>query len=81
MVSLSYLTGSCIFQASKRFGLDSKHSVSAVIACYRDNLAIPVMYKRLKAAFTKLNVDHEIIFVNDGSPDDSEEVIRAHLTE
>jgi dolichol-phosphate mannosyltransferase len=64
------------FQASKRFGLDTKNSVSAIIACYRDNLAIPIMYKRLKAAFAKLNVDHEIIFVNDGSPDDSEEVIR-----
>ena len=64
------------FQTSKRFGLDTKHSVSAIIACYRDNLAIPVMYKRLKDTFTRLNVDHEIIFVNDGSPDDSEEVIR-----
>ena len=64
------------FQASKRFGLDTKHSVSAIIACYRDNRAIPVMYERLKATFTRLNIDHEIIFVNDGSPDDSEEVIR-----
>jgi len=64
-------------QASKRFGLDSKHSVSAVVACYRDGQAIPIMYRRLKDTFTKLNVDHEIIFVNDGSPDDSEEVIRA----
>ena len=35
------------------------------------------MYERLKETFTKLNVDYEIIFVNDGSPDDSEEVIRA----
>jgi len=65
------------FQSSKRFGLDTKHSVSAVIACYKDNEAIPVMYERLKATFTKLNVDYEIIFVNDGSPDNSEEVIRA----
>jgi hypothetical protein len=64
-------------QSSKRFGLDTKHSVSAVIACYKDNEAIPVMYERLKATFTKLNVDYEIIFVNDGSPDNSEEVIRA----
>jgi polyisoprenyl-phosphate glycosyltransferase len=63
-------------QSSKQFGLDTKHSVSAVIACYKDNLAIPVMYERLKKTFTKLNLDHEIIFVNDGSPDDSEEVIR-----
>ena len=64
-------------QSSKRFGLDTKHSVSAVIACYKDNEAIPVMYERLKETFTKLNVDYEIIFVNDGSPDNSEEVIRA----
>jgi dolichol-phosphate mannosyltransferase len=64
-------------QASKRFGLDSKHSVSAIVACYRDGQAIPIMYRRLKDTFTKLNVDHEIIFVNDGSPDDSEEAIRA----
>ena len=45
------------FQSSKRFGLDTKHSVSAVIACYKDNEAIPVMYERLKATFTKLNID------------------------
>jgi polyisoprenyl-phosphate glycosyltransferase len=65
------------FQSSKRFGLDTKHSVSAVIACYKDNQAIPVMYERLRDTFTRLNIDYEIIFVNDGSPDDSEEVIRA----
>jgi polyisoprenyl-phosphate glycosyltransferase len=63
-------------QSSKRYGLDTKHSVSAVIACYKDGQAIPIMYERLKKTFTDLNVDHEIIFVNDCSPDDSEEVIR-----
>lgn len=63
-------------QTSKRFGLDTKHSVSAVIACYKDGRAIPVMYERLKKTFTELNIDYEIIFVNDCSPDDSEEVIR-----
>ena len=64
-------------QSSKRFGLDTKHSVSAIIACYRDGQAIPIMYERLKKTFTDLGVDHEIIFVNDCSPDDSEEVIRS----
>lgn len=63
-------------QSSKKFGLDTRHSVSAIIACYKDGQAIPIMYERLKTTFTKLNIDHEIIFVNDCSPDNSEEVIR-----
>jgi dolichol-phosphate mannosyltransferase len=49
--------------------------ISAVIACYRDGQAIPVMHERLSAVFTELGVDYEIIFVNDGSPDDSREVL------
>jgi dolichol-phosphate mannosyltransferase len=63
-------------RASKKYGLDTKYSVSAIIACYRDNQAIPIMYQRLKDTFTRLNIDYQIIFVNDNSPDDSEEVIR-----
>jgi len=49
--------------------------ISAVIACYLDAQAIPIMHERLTAAFTELGVDYEIIFVNDGSPDDSREVL------
>jgi polyisoprenyl-phosphate glycosyltransferase len=63
-------------QSSKKYGLDTVFSVSAIVACYKDNLAIPIMYERLKATFTRLNIDFEVIFVNDCSPDDSEEVIR-----
>jgi polyisoprenyl-phosphate glycosyltransferase len=64
-------------QVSKQHGPDTQHSVSAIIACYKDNQAIPIMYERLKAVFTRLHIDYEIIFVNDNSPDDSEEVIRS----
>lgn len=49
--------------------------LTAVIACYNDALAVPVMYSRLLRVFQKLNVDHEIIFVNDGSPDDARAVL------
>jgi polyisoprenyl-phosphate glycosyltransferase len=63
-------------QSSRKFQYDSRSSVSAIIACYKDGLAIPVMYSRLKDTFQKLRIDHEIIFVNDCSPDDSEDVIR-----
>lgn len=63
-------------QSSRKYQLDTRRSVSAIIACYKDGQAIPIMYRRLKETFQKLNVDHEIIFVNDCSPDDSEETIR-----
>ena len=61
---------------TKEVALDAEHSITAVIACYRDGEAIPVMYRRLTDTFRKLGVDYEIIFVNDASPDDSEQVIR-----
>lgn len=49
--------------------------VSAIIACYRDNQSIPLLYKRLTDVFTKSGYDYEIIFVNDSSPLNDEEVI------
>ena len=53
-----------------------KYSVSAVVACYRDDQAIPIMHERLLAIFNRLQLDYEIIFVNDCSPDNSAEIIR-----
>jgi polyisoprenyl-phosphate glycosyltransferase len=53
----------------------NRGKISAVIACYRDGPAIPLMYDRLRAVFSKLEVDFEIIFVNDASPDNAAEVL------
>jgi polyisoprenyl-phosphate glycosyltransferase len=64
-------------RSSKKFGLDTVYSVSAIVACYNDGMAIPLMYERLKMTFTKMNIDFEIVFVNDCSSDDSEEIIRS----
>jgi nucleoside-diphosphate-sugar epimerase/glycosyltransferase involved in cell wall biosynthesis len=50
--------------------------LTAIIACYRDHEAIPIMHERLTKVFTTLGVDYEIIFVNDRSPADDEAVIR-----
>ncbi|WP_240432909.1 NAD-dependent epimerase/dehydratase family protein [Taibaiella koreensis] len=52
-----------------------RHKLTAVIACYKDAQAIPIMYQRLTATFKKINVDYEIIFVNDCSPDNTMEVL------
>lgn len=51
--------------------------VSAVIACYRDGPAVPIMYRRLVETFARMGVDYEVIFVNDASPDDAAEVLAA----
>lgn len=55
--------------------MKKRDKLSAIIACYKDEQAIPLMYERLKRTFESLGVDYEIIFVNDGSPDSSERVI------
>lgn len=50
-------------------------TISAVIACYKDGEAIPIMHSRLTDVFQKIGCKYEIIFVNDGSPDNSENIL------
>lgn len=51
--------------------------ISAIIACYRDEPAVPIMHERLTKVFQRIGVDYEIIFVNDASPDNAREVLAA----
>lgn len=52
-----------------------KKKISAIVACYKDAQAIPFMHQRLVDTFKKLDVEYEIIFVNDCSPDNTMEVL------
>ncbi len=52
-----------------------KRKLSAIVAVYRDEPAILIMYRRLVDVFRKINVHYEIIFVNDCSPDNAREVL------
>ena len=54
---------------------NSRKKISAIIACYNDSNAIPIMHKELTDIFKKIRCNYEIIFVNDGSKDNSEEVL------
>jgi dolichol-phosphate mannosyltransferase len=54
-----------------------RKKLTAVVACYRDAEAVPHMHGRLRAVFDKIGVDGEIIFVNDASPDNAAEVLKA----
>jgi polyisoprenyl-phosphate glycosyltransferase len=71
------LSDSDMQSATKKHSNKRKRSVSAIIACYKDGQAIPVMHQRLTDTFNQLGIDYEIIFVNDGSPDNSAHVIQA----
>ena len=53
----------------------SRTKLSAIIACYRDAPAVPIMHQRLSAVFAQLEVEYEIIFVNDCSPDNARQVL------
>lgn len=50
--------------------------LSAVVTCYKDEQALPLMHARLTSVFGSLGVSYEIIFVNDGSPDDAASVLQ-----
>ena len=54
-----------------------RRKISAIIACYRDEPAVPVMHERLTKVFRTIGVDYEIVFVNDASPDNAREVLAA----
>lgn len=62
--------------AKKVYQDQIKHKITAVIACYKDAQAMPIMYERLVKTFHKINTDYEIIFVNDNSPDNTSEVLQ-----
>jgi dolichol-phosphate mannosyltransferase len=72
---ISSLSNQKYIQATKKNLQRKQFSVTAIIACYKDAEAIPHMYQRLTSTFLKLGIDYEIIFVNDGSPDNSSHVI------
>ncbi len=55
-----------------------KQLVSFVLPAYREEKNVPLMYDALMKEITQLSgYDYEIIFVNDGSPDSTWEVIQS----
>jgi nucleoside-diphosphate-sugar epimerase/glycosyltransferase involved in cell wall biosynthesis len=63
--------------AKKLYQDQIQHKITAIIACYKDAQAMPIMYERLVKTFYKINAEYEIIFVNDASPDNTAAVLQA----
>jgi len=51
--------------------------ISVVVACYRDAGSVREMYRRLVAVLSDITPRYEILFVNDDSPDNAEELLEA----
>jgi dolichol-phosphate mannosyltransferase len=50
--------------------------ISVIIPVFNEALNIEVLYSRLKNVFSKIDVQHELIFVNDNSRDTSLQIIK-----
>jgi dolichol-phosphate mannosyltransferase len=62
-------------KSSKQFAIDTKHSLSVIVVCYEIGKTLNAFYAPLKKTLEEQKIDYEIIFVDDGSTDDSERVI------
>jgi glycosyltransferase involved in cell wall biosynthesis len=51
--------------------------ISVVVVCYRDAGSIRELYRTVKEVLEKITPHYEIIYVNDASPDNSEEILSA----
>lgn len=72
----NFLKENSFSKLTKKGSNETKNSITAIIACYKDEKAIPIMHERLVNVFNENKIDYEIIFVNDCSPDNTHEIIK-----
>ncbi|MBR5012109.1 MAG: glycosyltransferase family 2 protein [Clostridia bacterium] len=52
------------------------NKISIIVPCYNEQQSLPLFYKEIKAVFDRLKYDYELLFINDGSKDDTLAVMR-----
>ncbi|WP_299455680.1 glycosyltransferase family 2 protein [uncultured Microscilla sp.] len=50
--------------------------ITVVTSLYKSRAYIPEFYRRIKDCIVSLGLNYQLVFVNDGSPDDSVEVVK-----
>ncbi|KPK97443.1 MAG: hypothetical protein AMJ95_08965 [Omnitrophica WOR_2 bacterium SM23_72] len=51
--------------------------ISVVVPCFNEGKSIPLLYKRLKSVMDSLSKEYEILFVDDGSRDETLSAMKA----
>ncbi|MBQ6477581.1 MAG: glycosyltransferase family 2 protein [Bacilli bacterium] len=54
----------------------SKDKISIIIPCFNEEESIPIIYKEIKKVIKKINTNLEIIFIDDGSTDNTLNTIK-----
>ncbi len=49
--------------------------VSIIVPCYNEQEALPYFYEEITKVFLDMNYDYEVLFVNDGSKDDTLKIL------
>ncbi len=59
-----------------------KEKISIIVPCYNEEQAIPYFYEEIKKISSKMNkLDFEYIFVNDGSSDNTLDIVKEYAKE
>lgn len=50
--------------------------ISLIVPCYNEQEALPIFYKETKKVLETMNCEHEFVFVNDGSKDETLTILK-----
>lgn len=51
-------------------------TISVIVPCYNEEDALPIFYKEVKKVLERLNCDHELLFIDDGSKDGTLKILK-----
>lgn len=57
-------------------GTIETHSISILVPCYNEQEALPLFYKEVAKVLEEMGQDYELLFINDGSEDDTLHILR-----
>ena len=55
-----------------------KELISIIVPCFNEQDALPIFYKTIKPILEQLPTDHELVFVDDGSKDNTAKLLKEY---